>query len=141
MTERQIARVEIHDRTEKGFLAFDLQEILSALLPWLEHAVWDVSEFEGLPKKDGDPQLYHLERTIETSGSVRMTTANLLRVAEAAKQVINGKFVAYRQKETEPTLTVQAFDSSFWAVDASEVSILETIKARFASTRIVPPSE
>jgi hypothetical protein len=129
--------LSIHDRDPRGFLAFDLRDILECLLPTIASYTWVAFDlnFSG--------------PSFITEGELLATNA-LLEASRKTAQTIDGHFVAYDERVDEATvmadrsrsfpqsravLEVVAVDSTLFDVLTKKAADVDLIKSRFSDVR------
>jgi hypothetical protein len=111
----------------RGFLAFDLKDILRCLGDDATDRVWRCANLE--VTGEAMQELEALERT-----SANITGDQLLALAERTNQVIWGDFLGRRVSEKEGSIRIRAIDSSFWEVFGDN-ACLEKVRATFRDVR------
>jgi len=105
--------VELRDMHPRGYLTFDLKEILQCLRDDVFARTWRCAYLEctGAAPRE-------LE-AIQT-GQVEVSGARLLALAMRTSQVIGGDFLGRRPDEPKPSLVLRAIDSTLWEVFADD---------------------
>ncbi len=114
----------------RGEGRISLADIVQALDHFLEGLDWRMKALEcaGVGAEA-------MHRLADADGTV--PTQQLLDLARAGVQVIDGEFVGYRGNEAR--ITIRAVDGSSWDVESNDASVLHTIK-RFAPDAIPIPN-
>jgi len=105
--------VEIHDCHRRGYLAFDLKDILRALGQDAKERVWRVEQLECTG--EATPELEQIE-----AASTAVTGEELLALAERTNQIIEGTFLGRLTSENRDSLRIHAVDSTLWEVFGDE---------------------
>jgi hypothetical protein len=119
--------LRLKDLAEGRYLAFDLKEILAVLELDARNSRWLCTELWCIPF--GAPDEQGLEDRYNTG--TYLTGEELTALAAETRQVVDGRFRAFRGTETEPWLIVRAVDSSFWEVFSTEQTVLDRLRAQF----------
>jgi hypothetical protein len=137
----------------RGFLAFDLVEILDALEPRASTLDWIVTDYEptadeGEVKAFADA-VYDAQNRRPRSG-IALDIERLRALARKAVQTIDGQFVGVRSETSDSVeqlvnlrtfatsdavIVVKAVDSSFWIVVTKSPEDIEAIRLRFEDVR------
>jgi hypothetical protein len=105
--------VTIHDLDPRGFLAFDLVDILSCLGPTIRDYEWIVS---GLECTSQDAQALCDEVQKNSGSGLRMTTEELQAAAKRFGQTIEGVFTGTPAHGTKEEILIRAVDTSYFEV-------------------------
>jgi hypothetical protein len=119
--------VEIHDKHPRGFLAFDLKEILRCLGHDALDRAWRCVNLECTGEA-----MEELE-ALEQSGAA-VSGERLLALAERTNQVIWGDFLGRRSGEAADTLRIHAIDGTVWEVFGDD-DCLGKVRATFKDVR------
>jgi hypothetical protein len=127
--------IRIRDMSPKGFLAFDLRDLLRVAGARAVTSQWICSGVWATPKEcaAGNP----LERFAEARQPV--SGRELAAAADQTQQVIDGLFTAV-EHGSEPWLRIEAIDSSCWEVFTSDEELLGRMRATFSATEDLPQS-
>ena len=134
--------VSIHDMDPRGFLSFDLLQILEAIEESVREYAWVVSEIECT----GQPV------PIETV----LSFVQLVEHAARAQQIIDGTIVGCPASylaaadlewitriadfpRTQARVAILAVDSSYFDVIAKDLRIIELIRQSFRDVRVQDP--
>ena len=126
--------IRIRDLDPSGFLAFDLKDLLnsvgeaSVLSSWLCRGVWATPE--------SPPLNLDIESVSDTG--VLVAGSELLLLAAGTRQVIDGRFEAYRAGDSSPWLVLEAVDSTYWEVSCSDAATLELLRNSFRQVESRP---
>lgn len=129
--------LSIHDRDPRGWLAFDLRDILECLLPAIESYTWVAFDlnFEG--------------ESFVNEGQLLATSA-LLEASRQIVQTVDGHFVAYEDRVDEATvaadrlrsfpqchavLEVVAVDSTLFDILTKKAAHVALLRSRFSDIR------
>jgi hypothetical protein len=123
--------VEIRDMHPRGFLAFDLREILRCLGSEATDRVW---RCQGLDVTGDAAE--ELEATEEAG--TELSGDALLCLADRTTQVIDGQFLGRLPGEVVPSVRIRAIDSTSWEVYGDELCI-DRVRAAFKSVRPAQP--
>jgi hypothetical protein len=105
--------VELRDMHPRGYLAFDLKDILQCLGDDVLTRTWRCTHLECTGEATRE-----LEE-IET-GRVEVSGARLLELALRTNQVVWGDFLGRKPNELNLSLILRAIDSSLWEVFGNE---------------------
>lgn len=119
--------IRIRDLTERGFLAFDLADLLGVLGQQARESSWRCSVEDCISTEGAHPNLADAYNS--PSG---LTGPQLLALASETRQVIDGVFEAFRHGERSPWLKLEAIDSTYWEVSAENPARLSVFQSRFA---------
>ena len=114
----------------KGYLAVDLLNTLALLenhlgpLEWVASDVWATGE-----------RSQELEALAEKGA--RIKSEQLLVLAKAVNQVIDGEFKGYLADAEKPWVIVRAVDSSWYELHCEDVAVIEQAKQRFKETKAI----
>ena len=123
--------VTIHDLHERGFLAFDLIDILRLAESETRASIWECRGVECVGKLADE-----LHSVPDAAG--RISGSELLRLAEGVHQVIDGTFKAYRGEEISEWLEIQAVDSTMYVVVTGDNELVGRIREWFRDVRESP---
>ena len=122
-------RLVIRDGTEpggRGYLDFDLLEVLAALGDRALESRWLAHDLEYISKDELDvPIIEAMARGQAVSGQ------ELASGIEALLQVIDGEFLATAPGDEHPWIVVKAFDSTRWEVVSADAKAHEAIRNAF----------
>lgn len=116
--------VTITDRKDGNVLAVDLVDILHQIGSLAEESEWEISEVECLGT--AADKLHQLADT-----NVRIPGDILLQLAANLIQVIDGVFIGYRNRESQPWIVIEAVDSSAYDVESEDEAVLEQMRQHF----------
>ena len=119
-------RIRIRDLTERGFLAFDLLDLLELLGESARASRWKCSVDECIATDDEGMNLEEAYNQPQW-----LAGSELFLLAGRTRQVIDGKFEAFHPGEERPWITLEAIDSSYWEVSAADVRQLSRFETRF----------
>lgn len=119
--------VEIHDEHPRGYLAFDLKEILGCLRQEVLERTWECCGIESTGVTAG--ALEALERN-----PTRVAGYKLVELAEQINQVVWGTFSGRLSSEVTDSLVIKAIDSTLWEVFGSS-ECLAKVKHAFRDVR------
>ncbi|MEQ9490537.1 MAG: hypothetical protein RIM72_16250 [Alphaproteobacteria bacterium] len=125
--------VEIRDKDPRGFLSFDLEQILECLGDAALRRVWRCTHLEC--SGEGADALELASEAIDPVDGER-----LLQLARSVLQVIDGEFAGYLPGQLHVSLRISAIDSSLWEVFGDDVT-LNRIRAAFKDVRPIDPDE
>jgi hypothetical protein len=113
----------------EGF--FDLREVMGAVgdltsLRWVLRDVW----FNGDVRPVWPEGHEHAEGGSEEPGGLPLTWAQMASLAESCQQVIDGRFTGY-DEHGQPSVQLQAIDSSYWVVWARNHEVLAAVTSAF----------
>jgi hypothetical protein len=134
-----MAKLEIWDLHERGYLAFDLRDLMRLLAPRSLAALWTVvcpenSEVEALEATgEGGVELERLAKK-----GAQITGTELAAIAERTNQVIWGEFVG-SLPSNEQWIVIRAFDSTFYEIITADDAVLDTLQATFRDIRLPKP--
>ena len=111
---------------DRGFLEFDLVELLAVLGESARSSTWRCSVKECISVEKARP---NLEDAYNTADGLSGT--ELLALAAETRQVIDGVFQAFRAGEDSQWIKLEAIDSTYWEVFASDALQLSPFKSRF----------
>jgi hypothetical protein len=101
--------VAIRDMHPRGYLSFDLKEVLACLHEHVRPRTWRIQDLEC--SGEASVTLHGLSDRGDT-----VTGPELIRLAERVNQVIDGTFAGSTPGGTSADLIIRAVDSSFWEV-------------------------
>jgi hypothetical protein len=119
--------VEIHDMHPRGYLSFDLKDILRSLHDEVVQRVWKVDSVESTG--DATRRLEYLSESGDTISGLE-----LIDLAEHTNQVIWGTFRGDELGASSSKLTIKAIDSTLWEVFGDTAS-LRKLQASFQDVR------
>lgn len=119
--------IEIHDVHPRGYLAFDLKEILGCLRQEVLERTWECRGIESTGETADT--LEALE-----NNAARVSGQKLVELAEQINQVIWGNFSGRLSSEVTDSLVIKAIDSSLWEVFGSR-ACLEKVRHAFCDVR------
>ena len=122
--------LEIHDMHPRGFLGFDLKDVLRCLGKDATDRIWRCVNLEVTGEATRELE------AVEETGEV-LTGERLMSLAERTNQVIWGDFLGRRPGEETESLRISAIDSSFWEVFGDE-GCLDKVRAAFRDVRPAP---
>ncbi len=111
---------------DHGHLAFDLSDLLALLDERVSQSDWLCLVAECIP---ADPDCLDLEE--EYAASALTPGTEFLALARRTRQVIDGVFKGFFKSESEPWVTLQAVDSSYWEVFVRDPEDLAPFESRF----------
>lgn len=142
--------VSIHDQSPRGYLAFDLRDVLAALGDNVSQWTWWVTELDAL----GDAEVQSFCDAVESQGEngVWVTAEEFMLLAGKIEQTIEGKFFGFTKDRSPSELTdedlnwgrfptnqmqigILAVDSSFFEVFARQESIVAAVRSKFSDVR------
>jgi hypothetical protein len=118
--------IRIRDLTERGFLAFDLADLLDLLGDPARTSIWRCSVEECISSENARPYLEDAYNTPQT-----LTGAELAALARETRQVIDGRFEAFRRGANTPWIRLEAIDSTCWEVFAPDSTDLSRLELHF----------
>lgn len=148
-----IRTVEIQDRHPRGYLDFDLIDVLDALHPRADRLDWIVTDFDPVGESEAQSLAREVENARLPSGAhegVRLAGADLRRVATKTNQTIDGEFVGVPPETDAPnaeladlsrfpdspaSLVIKAIDSTLFIVITKAASDVGRLKERFRDVR------
>ena len=107
-------------------LAFDLRELLHVLGPEALSSSWKCVVEQYVPADSARPNLAD-----EYENSSGVDGAALVALAAETRQVIDGRFEAFRRSEIEPWLRLEAIDSTYWEIFATNADDLTRFRRKF----------
>lgn len=120
-------KLEIYDRDKGGALAFQLGEVLSSLPRDAHLSEWRVLELEAV-----GPNVLVKEEIVKTSrNGLLLSWFELSNLADSLKEVINLKLCGYVPDESEPRLTIEVMDSTYWVLTTDMQSTLSWARHSF----------
>jgi len=121
--------IRIRDLAPRGYLAFDLSDILGLLgerairSRWRAVAVWAT----GKERVEGQTELEDLAKARSW-----IEGEHLNRLAhEDVQQVIDGEFSGFDQGSDSPWVIICAVDSTYYEVYSREPGVLQSVRAAF----------
>lgn len=138
--------LEIYDKDEKGFLAFDLRDILVQLPNAAWTLEWSVLELDALPAAGCELRVSSVSETVAASQrGVTLKWSELESLANSVLQIIDGKFAAYRPGSDLPVkganvyedseYVIEAVDSTYWRVFSRDDAALGRLRKHFKEIR------
>jgi hypothetical protein len=127
-----MATVRIFDLHERGYLAFDLRDLIRLLAPRSLSATWIVvSPYESEFEATGEGGV-KLGKLAEKRAAIAGT--DLAAIAGKTDQVIWGEFVG--SLPSNPNwVVIRAFDSTYYEVTTSDDWILSKLQTTFKDVR------
>jgi hypothetical protein len=119
--------VEIHDRHPRGYLAFDLKEIIECLREEVLAREWRVEGVESTGTRSDE--LESLE-----GSNCTISGLHLYALTEGINQIIWGTFSGKLPTEAADSLIIKAIDSTLWEVFACSASLAK-VQASFRDVR------
>jgi len=107
-------------------LAFDLRELLQVLGPEALSSRWKCLVEQYVPADGARPNLAD-----EYENSSGVDGATLVDLAAETRQVIDGRFEAFRRGDIEPWLRLEAIDSTYWEIFAPNADDLTRFRCTF----------
>jgi len=102
---------------------------------------WAILDLEAVASERGTFSMIDLESKIEKAATgLVMTGAEIIKIAEQLFQIVNGKFVAYRDIE-DPELVIESVDSSYWTIYSPDSRVLEKLSKTYKLTKSTTISE
>lgn len=100
----------------QGYLG--LRAVLDAIGPngW----TWRLDEFHGTTRSGAGLSAVDLEAQLQAGQARTFDWNDLLDFADEVDQLIDGRLTAFAPGATEPTLTIEARDSTDWKVAATD---------------------
>jgi hypothetical protein len=129
--------IRIHDTAPgRNILAFDLRDILAALRPQADRAIWRVGKAEGEFMVTGGDAADELESLAESGTPLR--GKRLRQISQHVQQTIFGEFKGYENASSaDPWIIVIAYDSAWFEVRSRDEGALDRLKAAFKDVRPV----
>jgi hypothetical protein len=130
--------IRIHDQAAgRDVLAFDLRDILSALGPRADRAIWRVGKVKGEFMVTGDDAADELE---SLAGSETPVSGRRLRkISRHVRQTIFGEFKGYEKASSaDPWIIVIAYDSTWFEVQSRDEAALDRLKVTLKDVRQGP---
>jgi hypothetical protein len=124
--------ITIRDSDCRGFLKFDLRDILEVLGGKALQSSWEVTQVE-VASGGGASVLEACALRPE-----RISGTELLAISEQVNQVIEGEFRAYQHHDARPWVVVRAVDSSAYDVETDDRVLLEALRRRFRCVADIP---
>ncbi len=125
--------VRIGVQGDRGWLGFDLREVMAAVGPqdalrwFMSHAQFNCNVGSVWPEGN----LATEAKSREGLGlPLDWTTMSAL--AEACRQIIDARFVGY-DDQSEPHLMLEAVDSSYWVVWATNTAVIDSVRRVFTA--------
>jgi hypothetical protein len=123
--------LELRDADSRGFLAFDLRDILACLGPDATERSWTCQDVECTG--EGVDEFFEVVYQGEAiSGS------KLIDLSRRVLQIVDGTFYGSRPGESTPSLVIRSIDSTLWEVFGSD-ECLRKVESGFSNVR--PASE
>jgi hypothetical protein len=117
--------ITILDHSDNGVLSLDLKDILWLLGLQAESSEWEISQVEALDGV-GAEELHSL-----ADKGTRVSGQELIRLASAVTQIIDGIFRGYQKDTSEPWIIIQAVDSSAFDVQSDDNDVIHRIRQQF----------
>jgi hypothetical protein len=152
-----VSIVSIHD-TKNAVHLCDLDDVLSALRPYLDRWVWCVTELDATGRPSTAEAVEDMAQRVAKTGRFGfwLTSQELTALAEQIAQTIDGTFIAFpagtaRTRRDEATLHLAAFpssdaelaiqvvDSSFLDIYAKDQEIPSVLRQHFQDVREEDP--
>jgi len=143
-------QLEVFDKTEAGYLAFDLIDFLQLIEDRGSTLTWAILDLELLGDEATTLNIGQLEQRVQNSTvGLTLTWNALIDIASRIKQTIDGTFVGCRSAETITLLdrrnlrtdfceiVIRAIDSSYWFFYAKDDRLLDRIQRHFKDWREV----
>lgn len=124
--------VTILDHSDNGVLSLDLKDILLLLGSQAEGSEWEISQVEALDGIEAE-KLHCL-----ADKRARVPGRELVRLASAVTQIIDGIFRGYQEGESEPWIVIQAVDSAAFDVQSDNNDVIHQIRQQFRSVVDLP---
>jgi hypothetical protein len=124
--------IAIYDLAPRGYLAFDLVDLLELFGSDIETSNWICADVECTGEGSAD-----LEAAADAGR--RISTKELRGFAGRVQQTIWGTFDAFRDADATPWLRVRAIDSSYFVVFSTNDTLLQRARARFHTVRPAVP--
>ena len=123
--------VTIHDRRERR-LAFDLSDLLRLAEADVRASTWHCSDVEC--SGSAGAELHNL-----SDRGTKVDGADLLRIAAALDQTIDGDFEGYRSADAaKPWLVIRAIRGTEFVVSTDDATLLGRVRAKFRDVRASP---
>ncbi len=114
--------IRIKDMHPKGFLLFDLKDILSVVKTEVADSKWSCRDVEATTLRSP-----HVEEYCKNSDLISCKL--LMEAAENTRQVVDGIFSAsFNDSEW---LRIEAIDSTYWEVFSKSSEVLSKLKEQF----------
>ncbi|HIC89640.1 MAG TPA: hypothetical protein EYP04_09605 [Anaerolineae bacterium] len=127
--------VTITDMDERGGLAIDLRDILTVLGSAALESRWKIEGVEAI----GSPAAETLQKLSDVSAIV--SGDELVRLASAVYQIVDGKFSAFQGDSDLPWIVIRAVDSAAYDVTSDRLDVLDAVKNTFRSAEYIPGME
>jgi hypothetical protein len=122
--------LRISDLAERGYLAFDLNDLLEVLGERSGAARWVCCVEWCIPLEDNSA----IQLEEQYNNPEGMSGALLLTLAKQTRQVIDGVFEAF--EEASLWVKLVAVDSTYWEITADD-DLLDRFRLRFRKTELV----
>jgi len=124
---------------EGNVLAFDLRDVLAALGPQADRAIWRVGRAAGEFMVTGGDAADELESLAESGAPLR--GKRLRQISRHVQQTIFGEFMGYENASSaDPWIIVIAYDSTWFEVQSRDEAALDRLNAAFKDVRLVVAS-
>lgn len=156
LTQPSLWVVSVHDMAPRGFLGFDVKDILACLGPGIHDCSWLISNQDDLEcTGEGRKPLLDAVEGSPAPGLV-VSAAELAAFFEDTQQTIDGTIVGIsknsfsskdlealgeieRFPETEAQIIIRAVDSSFFEIMTKNPNDIKALKKRFKDVREEAP--
>ena len=118
--------LRIRDMSDRGFLEFDLADLLAVIGEPARRSRWRCSVEECI-------SLENARRNLEAAynSPSGLSGRKLLALAAETSQVIDGVFRAFHPGDDAPWIRLEAIDSTYWEVFATDSGRLAPFESRF----------
>lgn len=140
-------KIKISDK-KKGFLSFDLYDILIEISDYGNRYNWAILDIEATAKNDSNLNILKIESRVDSKENLfTISFDELEEFAKKTNQVINGVFVAsegdlhkiydIKTIEEQYDIVIEVFDSSYWTIYSNELSIVRKLRKVFNEVEII----